>query len=291
MTGMIRLLLVICLLTVPLHYITASEEYTVAATGTISTTMAYAQQDDNYPARYAKSPRFKALLVYDPGAEPDHVTFDKQALTFFHRLSYGEGFLYDVTETMEGYTYERLKEYNVVVMLNVMPTSEEQREAFRKYMEDGGGWMGFHASAFNNEATGWPWFNEFLGCGPFLCNNWPPQPALLDCDITDHEVTKNLPASFVAPASEFYQWNPSPREDKDVQVLLTLSPKNYPFGIKDIVLRGDFPVVWTNTRYRMIYLNMGHGDEGFIDATQNLLFTNAFRWVVSKDKKGNPFEK
>ena len=32
--------------------------------------------------------------------------------------------------------------------------------------------------------------------------------------------------------------------------------------------------------YRMVYLNMGHGDEGFINATQNLLFTNAFRLVA-----------
>lgn len=65
----------------------------------------------------------------------------------------------------------------------------------------------------------------------------------------------------------------------------------YPFGIKDIVTGGDFPIVWTNRDYRMIYLNMGHGDESFIDATQNLLFTNAFRWVVSRDPKGNPFDK
>lgn len=250
-----------------------------------------AQANEGYPARYAREPRFKALFVYDPSAEPAHVAFDRQALAFFHKLSYGEGFVYDVAESMEGYTFEKLQEYNVVVMLNAVLNSAGQRGAFRKYMENGGGWMGFHASAFNTKDSGWPWFNEFLGCGVFLCNNWPPQPALLDCDITSHDVTKNLPASFVAPASEFYQWSPGPREDKDVQVLLTLSPKNYPFGIKDVVMWGDFPVVWTNTRYRMIYLNMGHGDEGFIDATQNLLFTNAFRWVVSKAKDGNPFLK
>lgn len=35
----------------------------------------------------------------------------------------------------------------------------------------------------------------------------------------------------------------------------------------------------------------GHGTEAFIDATQNLLFTNAFRWVVSTDPAGDPFEK
>ena len=76
-----------------------------------------------------------------------------------------------------------------------------------------------------------------------------------------------------------------------MEVLLSLSPKNYPLGIKDVVNFGDFPIVWTNTKYRMIYLNMGHGDEEFIDATQNLLFVNAFRWVVSTDKQGDPCKK
>mgnify|MGYP002226306062 FL=1 len=94
-----------------------------------------------------------------------------------------------------------------------------------------------------------------------------------------------------APASEWYQWTPSPRQNKDVEVLLSLSPKNYPLGIKDVVNFGDFPIVWSNKNYRMIYLNMGHGDEEFIDGTQNLLLVNAFRWVVSKDKNGDPFLK
>lgn len=245
---------------------------------------------DGYPANYASAPRFKALICYDPSAEPDHVKFDKDAIEFFHKLSYGEGFLYDVTESLEEYPYEKLKDYSVLIMLNAIP-SENRREDFQKYMENGGGWLGFHASAFNNESTGWQWFNEFLGCGPFLCNNWPPQPAQVECDLTTHPITKTLPEKFVAPASEFYQWNPSPREDKDVRVLLSITPANYPFGIKDVVNWGDFPIVWTNTRYRMVYLNMGHGDKGFIDATQNLLFTNAFRWVVSQDPTGDPFKK
>ena len=51
------------------------------------------------------------------------------------------------------------------------------------------------------------------------------------------------------------------------------------------------PVLCPNNKYRMIYLNMGHGDECFSDAAQKQLFTNAFRWVVSRSPKGNPFEK
>lgn len=104
-------------------------------------------------------------------------------------------------------------------------------------------------------------------------------------------MTRNLPSSFVAPESEWYQWAPSPRQNPDVEVLVSISPKNYPLGIKDVISHGDFPVVWRNKAYRMVYLNYGHGDREFTDATQNLLTLNALRYVVSLDPKGNPFEK
>ena len=60
---------------------------------------------------------------------------------------------------------------------------------------------------------------------------------------------------------------------------------------KDIVYGGDFPVVWTNRNYRMIYINMGHGDEQFSDAAEQLLFINALQWIVSNDPNGNPLDK
>lgn len=233
-----------------------------------------------YTADYAgQRVRFRALLIWDPSAEPAHVEFDKQAIRFFHKLSYGEGFTYD-TRTDCPANLDTLKQYNVVVMLNALPHEAQARKAFEQYMEQGGGWLGFHATGYNDGNTHWPWLNEFLGCGPFLSNNWPPQPALVDVESQSHPVTRSLPQQFVVPASEFYQFLPSPRTNENVEVLVSISPKNYPFGIKDIVTHGDFPIVWTNKKYRMVYLNMGHGDEGFIDATQNLLFTNAFRWLA-----------
>lgn len=258
---------------------------------TACTLLTYAQVPEGYPANYAKAPRFKALIYYTQHAEEAHVQFAEQATTFFKKLNYGDGFVLDITTDFSKYPYEKLKEYNVIIMLNTSPNTKAERDAFEQYMENGGGWVGFHAAAYNDKNTHWPWFVKFLGSGVFYCNNWPPQPVLVEVDNEEHPVTKNLPASFVAPASEWYQWTPSPRQNKDVEVLLSLSPKNYPLGIKDVVNFGDFPIVWSNKNYRMIYLNMGHGDEEFIDGTQNLLLVNAFRWVVSKDKSGNPFLK
>lgn len=234
--------------------------------------------------------RFKALVYYTEYAEEAHVQFAQQTIGFFRKLTVGDGFRTDVTTDLSDYTLEQLMEYSVIISANTTPQSKKERELFEKYMENGGGWVGFHAAAYNDRNTNWPWFLKFIGGGVFKCNNWPPQPALVEVDDSRHPVTRNLPKSFVIPASEFYQWTPEPRSNKDIKVLMSLSQKNYPIGLKDIVYGDDWPLVWTNRNYRMIYLNMGHGDEEYIDAEQQLLFINALRWIVSRDPEGNPFE-
>ncbi len=250
-----------------------------------------AQSQGEYPANYANGPRFKALIYWTQHAESAHVDFAKETVEFFKRLNFGDGFILEISTDFSQYPYDKLKEFDIVIMPDGYPGGKAERDAFEKYMENGGGWMGFHVSAYNDKHINWPWFVEFLGGGTFYCNNWPPQPVLVELDNSAHPVTKNLPKSFVAAESEWYQWTPSPRENKDVEVLVSIAESNYPFGIKDVVNFGDWPIVWTNKNYRMIYLNMGHNEKTYMDATQNLLIVNAFRWVVSQDKKGDPFKK
>lgn len=237
-------------------------------------------------ASYAgKQPRFRALLYYSEHVEEAHLVFARQAAEFFRELSFGHGFILDQATSLP----DDLSPYNVIIMPNAAPSKPEERARFERYMEEGGGWVGFHGAGYNDQSTSWDWFRAFLGGGRFLCNNWPPQPALMEVESCTHPVTRNLPEQFVAPASEFYQWQPDPRSNPSVQVLVSISETNFPFGIKDVVFGGDFPVVWTNRDYRMIYLNMGHGGHCFSDATQNLLFVNAFRWVVSCAGEEDPF--
>jgi type 1 glutamine amidotransferase len=219
--------------------------------------------------------------------EEAHQQFTHQSMEFFHKLTYGEGWILDISTTLDG----DLSGYDVIIMPDVSPSAPQERKLFEQYMESGGGWLGFHAAGYNDLSTEWDWFRDFLGGVRFLCNTWPPQPGLVDIETHDHDVTRNLPDAYVAPATEFYQWQPDPRSNPSVKVLASLSPKNFPMGLKDIVFGGDFPVVWTNTDYRMVYINMGHGDECFSDATQNLLFVNALRWVVSRSPKENPFDR
>jgi type 1 glutamine amidotransferase len=45
----------------------------------------------------------------------------------------------------------------------------------------------------------------------------------------------------------------------------------------------DVPVVWTNTNFKMLYMNMGHGDKVFTSPLQNKPFENAILWLSAKD--------
>ena len=231
---------------------------------------------------FAQNSKFKVLALYTTTVESDHVDFAKDAIQYFTDLAAKRGFTFDTTTNWKNVNDDNLKNYQLIIWLNDFPQNEAQRAAFVKYMEHGGGWLGFHVAGYNDKYTKWPWFLSFLGSGVFYNNSWPPLPAKLIVDDQKHPVTKGIPASFISPINEWYGWLPSPRLNKDVKVLVTLDPKNYPLGKKDIIRSGDIPVVWTNTKYNMLYINMGHGDQIFTSATQNRLFENAVMLLGGK---------
>jgi hypothetical protein len=44
----------------------------------------------------------------------------------------------------------------------------DRRAAFQQYVQNGGGFLGFHVSAFTTSANDWSWYyNTFLGSGNF----------------------------------------------------------------------------------------------------------------------------
>jgi type 1 glutamine amidotransferase len=227
----------------------------------------------------AEPPTLHVLAFYSTNVERDHVDFAQQALAFFADAAKRDNFQFESTTNWDDLNPQRLQGVQVVVWLNDSAHTAQQRAAFEQYMEHGGGWFGFHFAAYNDSGTHWPWFVQFLGGAVFYGNSWPPLPAMLDVDDTTSPVTKHLPAHFLSPANEWYSWQPNPRTNKEVKVLLTLSPSNFPLGFKDTLTGGDIPVVWTNTKYRMIYMNMGHGDRIFSDALQNQFFEDALQWV------------
>jgi uncharacterized protein len=234
----------------------------------------------------AEEPKFRAVAFYNTKVEKAHVKFATDALAFYGKLAADKNFVLDSTTDWNNLNADYLAKYQVVLWLNDSAHAPEQRTAFEQYMDHGGAWLGFHVSGYNDKQTNWPWFVQFLGGAVFYSNNWPvgPEKVKLTVDTNDHPVTRRLPKSYDAPPNEIYKWDPSPRLNSDVQVLVTLDPANYPLGRKDVLTEGDVPVVWTNTKYKMVYTVFGHGDESgvFSSPTQNMMFEDALLWLGEK---------
>jgi len=230
-------------------------------------------------ASVGEPPRFKVLAFYSLHVEPDHVLFAESALKFFAECAAKDGFTFDATTDWTNLNDEYLKPYQLVVWLNDSHGDAKQRRAFQRYMENGGSWLGFHAAGYNDQDTNWPWFVDFMGGAVFHINSWPPLPAKLIIDDGNHPIAAGIPHTYDSPNNEWYVWKPSPRLNKDVRVLATLDPSNYPLGLKDVITSGDLPVAWTNTKFKMIYMNMGHGDKIFTSPIQNRFIENAINWL------------
>ena len=239
------------------------------------------------PSLVAQSPatqqpqaaRPKVLAFFTPGGELDHYLFAQQAMRAFGAAA-ADGYAFAATSDWDALNDSNLRDVRVVIWLNDAPHTTAQRAAFERYIAGGGAWLGFHVSGFGTNA--WPWFTEFMGGGRFSANNWPSMPARVNADDLAHPILKGIPATFVAPISEWYSWTPSPRANPDVKVLLTLDNSNFPLGVKNTLNGGDIPVAWINTRYRMVYVNYGHGDRIYSSPPLPTMIDNILRWLLSR---------
>jgi hypothetical protein len=249
----------------------------------------------------AEEPMFKVIAFHTSRNDLAHISWVKEANRRFPEMGAKHGFSYEATTNWNRLTLESLKEYGVVLFLDTRPDGAEQRKAFETYMEQGGAWMGFHFAAFtltpSDFPQNWDWYhNTFIGAGEYVSNTWRPTSAVLRVEAAGHPVVEGLPATFKTAPNEWYRWSRDLRANKDIRVLLSIDPSSFPLGTgpkkHEIWHQGDYPVVWTNQKYRMIYLNMGHNDidyehktnkelsSSFSSEDQNKLVLNSLLWLA-----------
>lgn len=245
--------------------------------------------------------QFKVIAFYTiPAHEPAHVTFANDANRWFAQKAAQYNFTYEATTNWNQMNAAFLSQYQVVLFLDSRPDGSDQRKAFEDYMEHGGAWMGFHFAGFSLTPSefpqNWDWYHQkFLGSGEYLGNTWRPTSAVLRVADTNLAATRNLPATFKSAPNEWYRWKNNLRTNSDIRVLLSIDPASFPLGTgpktNEIWRGGDYPVVWTNRKYKMIYMNMGHDDldynvkpnkqlsSTFDSEPQNQMIINGLLWL------------
>ena len=248
-------------------------------------------------------PDFKVIAFYSGKSDQAHISFVHEANQWFSKISSKKHFSYQATDDWNKLNSEFLSGFQVVIFLDTRPDKPEQRYAFQEYMEKGGSFMGFHFSAFaltpSQFPQNWDWYHEtFLGSGEYGSNTWRPTSAILKVEDRKHPAMRHLPEKFKAQPNEWYRWKNDLRTNPDIKILVSIDSTSYPLGtgpkLYEIWHSGYYPVVWTNTKYRMIYLNMGHNDIdyehntnkelsfSFQNKIQNKMILDALVWLGRK---------
>jgi len=253
-----------------------------------------------------KSMPFKVIAFYTERNDLAHISFVHEANKWFPKMAAQNNFVYDSTNDWSKMNTDFLSHYQVVLFLDTRPDAPEQRAAFKKYMENGGAWMGFHFAGFaltpSEFPQNWDWYhNEFIGAGQYVSNTWRPTPAILRVEDSNHPAMKDLPTTFKSSPNEWYRWEKDIRNNPDIKILLSIDSSSFPLGTGpkqyEIWHSGYYPVAWTNKKYRMIYANMGHNDIDyenktnkelsfqFDNETQNKFILNAVIWLARRNDK------
>ncbi len=202
------------------------------------------------------------------------------------------GFDVDHSDDPNVFTTANLKQYSAIVFSNANNEAFEtvaQREAFRQFIHNGGGFVGIH-SASGSERE-WPWYWALLG-GKF--NRHPKiQPFEVRVVDANHPATKDLPAKFTWTDECYYLDN----FNKDIKPLLVTDPHKLD-DPKKAEYPGDrfgdaMPLSWYHEFEggRSFYTALGHQKEHYQDPMFLKHLRGGIMWAMERPTKPAATEK
>jgi type 1 glutamine amidotransferase len=169
---------------------------------------------------------------------------------------------WDIFQTENGAVMspELLEKFDVVVWNNTSGTtlSEEQQQAFRNYLEGGGGFVGIHAAG-GDPWYSWKWYVQELIGTQFIGHTMDPQ--FQDADLLVMEpsdpIVAHLPERWRIPQEEWYGFDAGVK-DKGYTVLLNLDEESY--DPNNSGMEGEHPNTWLRDigKGRAFYTAIGH---------------------------------
>jgi len=162
------------------------------------------------------------------------------------------------TEDASYFISENLQYYDAVVFLNTTETvfNDNQRDAFKEYIQSGGGFAGIHAAS--DTEYDWPWYNKLVGA---YFESHPNDPnvreAVLIVHNQDHLSTSELPERWER-ADEWYNFKDM---NENVNVLISLDTDSYEGSAHP----GNHPVAWYHEYDggKSFYTALGHTIESY----------------------------
>lgn len=166
-----------------------------------------------------------------------------------------------------------------------------QKQAFRSYIENGGGFVGIHGAG-GDPRYEWRWYVEKLLGAEFKGHPLNPQfqKAVIHVEDPNDVTMRGLPTEWTR-IDEWYSFVKSPRRG-GVKVLATLDEGTYHPAMlwKDISMGADHPIIWKHCvgRGRVFYSALGHSASTYSEPLHRKELENAIAWVARVEGDGCP---
>lgn len=226
------------------------------------------------------------------GADPRVLVYQKNGRGFVHdnlaasasairQLGKQNGFDVDVSTNAAVFADENLRKYQALIFANSNNEAfenDEQRDAFRRFIRNGGGFMGVHSSTGSERQ--WAWFQQLQGAKFF--RHSPLQTFTINVRDANHPATAPLASAWRWEDECYFFTNLNPR----IKVLLAVDLETLRDPKLETkagqTLNGVYPLAWCHEfeGSRVFYTSLGHKIEYYADPTflQHLL--GGIQWVT-----------
>jgi len=208
------------------------------------------------------------------------------SIAALQKLGTDNNFKVDTTTNSALFTEENLKKYDAIIFSNTnndVFDREEQRVAFMRYIQAGGGFMGIH-SASGTERN-WKWFKLMLGA-TFL-RHPPFQKFTVHVLDKKHPAVKNLSPEWETN-DECYFFK---EINSSIHVLLysdisTIKESADGKNVTPDIFGNRYPAAWCQEfdGGRIFYTALGHNKEDYSNVTYVTHLLEGLKWVVDKPK-------
>jgi cytochrome c len=222
----------------------------------------------------ARQPQAARVLVFSKTAAFRHGSIEA-GVAAVKKLGAENGFAVDATEDAAQFTDRNLRRYRAVVFLSTTGDvlDARQQDAFERYIQAGGGWVGVHAAT--DTEYDWPWYNRLAGAY-FTSHPNDPNVRKGTFRVLDktHPATQGLPDRWERE-DEFYNFR---NVQPDLRVLVDIDETTYQGGTNG----ANHPMVWYHEvdGGRAFYTGMGHTDASFTEAPFLQTLLGGLRWAM-----------
>ncbi|NMP16917.1 ThuA domain-containing protein [Thalassotalea sp. Y01] len=213
--------------------------------------------DDSDPQPEPDAKANKPILVFSKTAGYRHESISA-GQTMLTNIADNMGWQITFSEDSNDFNSSNLTGYSLVIWLNTTGDvlNSDQQQAFKDFVESGGGYLGIHAAS--DTEYSWSWYGDLVGA--YFSAHPHVQSATLNIEDDQHPATEHLAENWTH-TDEWYNFQQNPRAN--VNVLMALDETSYEPG--NGAMGDDHPITWYHLvgEGRSFYTGLGHTQQTY----------------------------